>query len=231
MLYPFKSLGAELVVMEDELSAKFSMIKAFVSDWDGVFNDGIKNPGNPSPYAEADSMGLNLLRYSFWLKKGKIPPFAIITGAENPTAIELAKREHFQVVYSKIVDKKEALLHFCKIMNLHPSEVACFFDDANDLSMAKACGLRFLFRRNASPLFHRFVKEQQICDYVTANEGKNYAIREVSEVMMLLNNNYEQVLQSRADFDEKYQQYYQLRQSLSASFFRKEGEGFKEVTV
>lgn len=205
----------------DEFKHKLLNIKAFISDWDGVFNDGIKTPHAPSPFAEADSMGLNLLRYEFWLRTGKIPPFAVITGADNPTAIYMAKREKFQAVYSQIVFKAEAVEHFCTQNGLEPSEVACFFDDANDLGMAKICGLRFLIRREATPDFTDFVVKEKLCDYVSAVEGGNYAIRQICEHWLTLNQNFEQVLRGRAEFTENYQTYYRLRQSQTQVFFKK----------
>lgn len=200
---------------------KFTQIKAFVSDWDGVFNNGIKNPSMPSAYSEADSMGTNLLRYEFWLRFGRLPVFGIITGADNPSAIDLAKREHFQIVYSKIVNKAEVVLHFCEIHQLHPQEVACFFDDVNDLAMARLCGLRFFFQRKASPAFGQLVADHQLADYTTAQEGGEHAIREICEMLMNLTGNYEKVIFSRANFDADYQNYFAQRQMLPTHLYRK----------
>ena len=222
------NLLGKLTIPLEEFVQKIHQIKAIVSDWDGVFNDGIKNPQIPSGYAEAYSMGTNLLRYTFWKKNAQMPLFAIITGATNPSAIDLAKREHFQYVYSKIVNKGEAILHFCEMNQIQPHEVACFFDDANDLAMAKVCGLRFFFQRKATPFFTNFVVENQLCDYITAHEGGEFAIREITEMMMGCLGNYQEILLSRANFDIPYQTYFELRQNLPTQIYKK-GENGLEV--
>ncbi len=199
----------------------FSTIKAFVSDWDGVFNAGQKNPHQPSGFSEADSMGLNLVRYEFFRRLGNIPPIAIITGADNPSAFELAKREKFQAVYSQIVHKQEAILHFCQLMSLKPEEIAVFFDDANDLSMAKLCGVRILIPRLSSPLFTAFVQKNNFCDYTAQYEGGQNAVRQVCEHFLDISGNYEKILMSRANFDDDYQTYFNLRQQQKPQFFNK----------
>ena len=61
-------MGAEFVISAEEIAQKFSQIKAFVFDWDGVFNTGEKNGGGSSSFNEIDSMGTNLLRFSYYLK-------------------------------------------------------------------------------------------------------------------------------------------------------------------
>ncbi len=199
---------------------KWANIKAFISDWDGVFNDGQKNPHLSGHFSETDSMGLNLLRYAKYLQHQKIPPFAIITGADNPTAIEFAKREKLQNVYSKILDKRIAFEDFCQKNNLKPNEVAFFFDDVNDLGVAKLCGMRFLIRRNASPLFTEFVKKNNLCDYISTQEGGQHALREVCENLWQLENNYEKIMMDRAEFSPIYQQYFSLRQKQTTTFFK-----------
>lgn len=199
---------------------KWANIKAFISDWDGVFNDGQKNPSLSGYFSESDSMGLNLLRYSKYLQNGTIPPFAIITGADNPTAIELAKRERFQNVYSKILDKRVAFEDFCQKNNLQPHEVAFFFDDVNDLAVAKMCGMRFLIRRNATPLFTDFVKKNNLCDYISTQEGGQHALREICENLFALDNHYETIMTDRAEFSPIYQTYFSIRQKQTTTFFK-----------
>jgi 3-deoxy-D-manno-octulosonate 8-phosphate phosphatase (KDO 8-P phosphatase) len=217
---------AQFILAKDNFKAKYLTIKALISDWDGVFNDGIKTPHAPSPFSEADSMGLNLLRYEYWQRTGTLLPIAIITGADNPSAIYLAQRERLASVYGQIVNKAEAVEHFCQNLGISPTEVACFFDDANDLGMAKICGLRFLIRRNASPLFQQFVQNQGLCDYISGVEGGQYAWREITDNLLDLTGNFEKVLQGRMDFSQNYQTYYQLRQAGKPQFFKKGEKGF-----
>lgn len=214
------TIEGEFVLPHKDIAKKWQEIKALVFDWDGVFNNGIKNPSIPSPFAEADSMGTNLLRYEFWRRNQVLPVVAIITGADNPSAIALARRERFQAVYSKILDKGEAIRHLCEMQGLQMHEVACFFDDANDLAMAKICGLRILVQRKASPLFTQFVKNHQLCDYITKNEGGQYAIRETCEMLMAVNGVYQDVLLSRYLLDDQYKTYFAQRQQENTRFFK-----------
>ncbi|MDX2305537.1 MAG: HAD hydrolase family protein [Microscillaceae bacterium] len=215
----FRNIGAEFIISPQELATKLNFIKAFVFDWDGVWNNGIKSPETSSPYAEPDSMGTNLLRYECWSRSQEMPIMAIITGADNPTAIQLAEREHFQAVYSRTRDKKQAIQHLCEHFNIHPIQVACVFDDVNDLAMAKICGLRFQVRRKASPLLMYYTKRNQLCDYITGNEGGTYAIREICEMLMELNDNYDQVIEDRVEFSAAYQKYFAERKAIRPSYF------------
>jgi 3-deoxy-D-manno-octulosonate 8-phosphate phosphatase (KDO 8-P phosphatase) len=229
MIESFLDAGGRCIVEAAQISEKLKNIKAFISDWDGVFNNGIKNPQIPSSFSESDSMGTNLLRYGFWKRNNQIPAFAIITGASNPTAIDLAKRERFSAVYSQMVFKEEAVRHFCQMQEIEPEQVACFFDDANDLGMARICGLRFLIKRKATPAFTSFVIKNQLCDYTTAQEGGEHALREVCELILTLQGDYESVLMDRGNFVTEYQDYYAQRQASTTTFYRKEGNFFVEM--
>jgi len=107
----FKDLGAEIIASEAKLSQVAKNLEAFLFDWDGVFNSGSKSNNQSSGFSEVDSMGINMIRFAYWLKSGKIPFTAIITGEQNPAAFELAQRERFQAVFFKIKHKPDALVH------------------------------------------------------------------------------------------------------------------------
>lgn len=221
----FENLGAEFILNPINLKNKFNKIKAFVTDWDGVFNAGIKTPDQPSPFSEPDSMGSNLLRYEFWVRTQTLPGFAIITGAHNPNAYYLANREHFDAVYARVKNKREALQHFCESQSIEPHQVAFFFDDANDLSAAEISGLRFWIRRSASPRFEQFLRKYKLCDYITAHAGGENAFREISEMLMDLNGTYDRVHKDRMEYNENYQKYFELRQARPTLFLEKKMEG------
>src|SRR5580698_1227362 len=95
----FEDAGGNFMNSYPWFVTKLSHVKAFLFDWDGVFNSGVKGEGIHSGFTEADSMGLNMLRLSYWLTNSKIPLLGIITGQNNQSAIQLAKREHFNAVY------------------------------------------------------------------------------------------------------------------------------------
>lgn len=222
MLKTFQEIGGNFVTFPDEIRQKLQNIKAFVSDWDGVFNTGMKGENISSYFTEADSMGTNLLRYFLWEKNQEMPITAIITGANNPSARKWAEREHLQVLYSRIADKKQAILHLCEQENIEPKNVMYCFDDVNDLPVAKMVGLRFLIRRNASPLFKRFVDENKLADYITGQDGGHHAIREVCELLLGLSGQYGNIVQERVNFSENYQAYFTERQTISTKFLTME---------
>jgi len=220
----FKNLGGEFALEENLIQEKLSKIKAFLFDWDGVFNDGKKGEGVSSSFSEADSMGTNLLRYSLWRKNQKQALTGIITGARNPSAIQFAQREHFNSVYFKILDKVSALENFCKKHSLQFEEVAYCFDDVNDLGVAEKVGFRTLIRRNTSPILADFMRKNQLFDYHTSQEGGANAIREFAEMFLSFTNQFENVVTSRRNFDEKYQTYFKARQN-QVTFIYTEKEG------
>ena len=215
----FELNGGEFSLPFSSIAEKLKTIKAFVFDWDGVFNAGIKGENTHSTFSEADSMGTNLLRFSYWLKTGKIPFTAIITGENNLSAFKLAKREGFNTVYFGFNHKIQALEHIKQHYLIEHKEVSFCFDDVLDLSLAQKVGLRFVIRRNASPLFLEYIKNNHLGDYISANEGQNHAVREVCELILGLNNQYEAILNQRIAYNEAYQQYLSEKKVIKTEFF------------
>jgi 3-deoxy-D-manno-octulosonate 8-phosphate phosphatase (KDO 8-P phosphatase) len=210
----FRDLGGEFFLPRKDLKKRLKEIKAFIFDWDGVFNDGTKYGDQGSPFSEADSMGTNLLRFNHWLWTGKMPLAVIITGANNQSALKFAEREHFQHVYLNYKDKQVAFEDLLKTHNLKAKETAFFFDDVLDLGLAAQCGLRLAVRRKASPLFSSYLQENGLADYLSGLEGGRHAIREISELLIGLSGNYDQVLEKRIVFKGDYETYWTERQVL-----------------
>ncbi len=217
----FTNLGGQFFVSPAIFLQKLAPIKAFIFDWDGVFNNGSKTDAG-SPYSEIDSMGTNLLRFGHWLQHDKLPITAIMTGENNQPASYLAKRERFQAIYSKFSNKTIAFEHFLAHFNLQAHEVCFCFDDVLDLSVAAQCGLRVCVQRAASPLFAHYVKKHHLADYQTAFVGGNFAIREVAELLAGLRGNFEATVSKRQAFDVTYQEYLSLRNQTVPLFFTME---------
>ena len=188
-------------------------------DWDGVFNDGRKGGGTASGFSEADSMGTNMLRYGLWRKLGRLPYTAIITGETNDGAHEFARREHLAAIYSGILRKQDVIAHLCKTNGLQPAQVACIFDDINDLAMAEICGLRLMVRRDSNPMFTDLVRRGGLCDYVTGASAGSYAVREISELLLGLMDSYADVVKSRSRWDEQYEKFFKARQAAVTHAF------------
>ena len=207
------------IASPEELAKKLQHIKAYIFDWDGVFNDAHKSLDQTSSYSETDSMGINLLRFAHYLKQGQSAPVAVITGEQNKVAFGFALREHFNAVYYKIKHKETALLHFCKANNLHPSEVLFVFDDALDFSAAKIAGLRIMVDHSCNPLLVEYAKKNKLVDYLTAHDGEHGAVRESSELIMLLNDIFDNALDHRAAYSKEYVSYFTKRNEQTTDFY------------
>lgn len=217
----FNSLGGEFTTPFDVIEKKLVSIKAFIFDWDGVFHSGTKNEKSESTFSEIDAMGSNILRFSYWLNNNKqMPVVGVISGGNNPTAIHFAQRQHYDFITTKAINKNQAIKHICEKYYIKPSEIAFAFDDILDISIAKICGLRFLVANNSTPLFKNYVIDNQLCDYITANTGGKNAVREITELIAGLNNNFNQAVTHRIDFSETYKQYWTERGNIKTEIIK-----------
>jgi 3-deoxy-D-manno-octulosonate 8-phosphate phosphatase (KDO 8-P phosphatase) len=105
----FEREGAVFVTPADELAVKLARIRALVFDWDGVFNRGEKGSGSSSGFSEADSMGVNMLRFGLWLRDRELPVAAIVTGEVNPSSELFVARERFHCLFQGVRDKRDAM--------------------------------------------------------------------------------------------------------------------------
>ncbi len=225
----FTAAGATFMIPPARIAAKLKHIRALIFDWDGVFNEGFKGGDLSSAFGEADSMGINMLRYGFWRKNHQLPAVAVISGQDNHTVVQFALRERLHNVYLGIRDKLLAVRHLCWNHKIKPDQIVCIFDDINDLGMAKICGLRCLVNRPASPLFRHYVSEYKLCDYITGCSPGHHAVREFSELFLGLMGLFETVVASRIDCDQAYQDYFNHRQAISTQFYTQQAD--KIVTV
>lgn len=229
MSFTKRSFKGNLITSEAAFKKKMAGIKAFIFDWDGVFNNGQKTASTGSLFSEVDSMGTNLLRYSHWLKNGKTPVTAVISGEKNDTAFYFCKRENFNYSFFKVANKIHALNFICDKENLKPQEVAYFFDDVLDLSIAEKCGVRILIDQKANPLFVNYCLKNKLVDYLTSVPGGSHAVREGSELLMGLNGNFDKVISSRKDYSESYTQYIELRKKTETKFYTVQNDKILEV--
>ena len=214
----------------EELRNKLAAIKAYVFDWDGVFNDGAKNENGSSPYSEIDSMGTNLLRFNHYLITGKVPVFSILSGEKNRSCFTLANREHFDTVYFGVKHKAAAIEHLCERYDLRPSEIAFVFDDVLDLSAALLVGVRIMVPHPSTSMLIDYAVSQHMVDYTCFSGGKEGAVRECTELMMALRGRYNETIEQRVASSETYQQYLTLRQAIITSFLTVDASLFVEQT-
>lgn len=207
----FTKPGGYFLTPADKITLALAEIRALVFDWDGVFNDGKKTGETGSSFSEIDSMGINLLRFSWWLRSGKIPRTFVVTGMNNQTAIEFSRREHFDGIFLNYRDKAEALDKICEKLNITPVKIAFFFDDVIDAGAAKICGLSFCVDNKADPLFIDFLKRKKIGDYISASTGNDHAIREICSLLIGLTGNLDQVVELRMRYKGEYKEYLDRR--------------------
>lgn len=211
----FASLGGVFITSATVLAQRLGRVRGFIFDWDGVFNSGAKGQGIASTYSEPDSMGTNLLRYALWRKNSEtLPISALVSGADNPSARDFAKREHFHTVYTGVKDKRWAVDALCARHDVDPDQLVAIFDDVNDFGLAARCGIRVLVRKDASPLTCDYAIEQGLCDYITASPADRYAVRETCELLIGLLGQFDAVVASRAAWEERYLRYFDARQGL-----------------
>jgi 3-deoxy-D-manno-octulosonate 8-phosphate phosphatase (KDO 8-P phosphatase) len=215
----FTKVGGQFCIPAVDIQRKLENIKAFIFDWDGVFNDGSKRDQTGSGFTEPDAMGTNMLRFSYWLKNKSLPITAIITGEENESALFLGKREHFTSLYFKASNKLKSFDHFLNANRLQAKEVAFIFDDVLDLAVASQCGLRIAAYREANPLFNQHIAINQLADYMTGSAGGKNAVREGCELLIGLHGNYDEAITHRMNFSETYQKYLSQRQQVETTVF------------
>jgi len=219
----FEAIGGEFACAPRELAGRVARCRALLFDWDGVFNSGSKGNGQASRFSEPDSMGTNMLRYGLWRMHGSLPFAAVISGANNENALEFAEREHFSEVYLGVKNKRAVVEHLCQRDGIDPTEIACIWDDINDLSVAAMCGLRFQVRRDAGPLFTDYVARNGLRDYLTGSRGGAHAVREVCELLLGLTGQFDTVVASRAASDDDYARYFAARQQAVTARYAEVG--------
>jgi 3-deoxy-D-manno-octulosonate 8-phosphate phosphatase (KDO 8-P phosphatase) len=223
----FTEAGGQFRIPPAEFAQKLGKIRAYIFDWDGVFNDGTKRDNQGSSFNEPDSMGINLLRFSHYLRHGSLAYTAIITSEANASSHFLAQREDFSALYFKATNKAKSFAHFLAAHSLAADEVAFVFDDVLDLAVAEQCGLRIAVHRRANPLFNRYLQRHNLADYLSV--GQPYAIREVCELLIGLHGNDETTFTERKDLSPRYLGYMAERKKQKTAVWT--GAGEMSVTV
>lgn len=221
----FTSNGGKFITPAATLKYKLSNIKAIIFDWDGVFNSGEKG-GFPSSFNEVDSMGINMMRFGYYIMLGHIPYTAIVTGETNQAGFKWAKRERFDSVFYQVKNKVELLPILKEEQNIDPDEVLFVFDDILDLSLAKQCGARFLVCRKANPLFNTYCIKNNLCDYLTYSSGNENALREVSEVALEALGKFEETIDERIQFDGSYKHFLEEKMSKETKYLQSQNGEF-----
>jgi len=217
----FTENGGKFITPASQLISKLRNCKALLFDWDGVFNSGEKG-GMPSSFNEVDSMGINMLRFGYFMLMGKIPYTAVVTGETNQAGFKWAKRERFDNVFYQLKNKVD-LIPILKLQHgIEPDEILFAFDDVLDLSLATVCGVRFLVNRKANPLFNAYCIKNNLCDYLTYSSGGQNAIREICEVALDGLGMFESTIEERISFHGSYKDFLADKMSKETQFLKSE---------
>lgn len=211
------------------MSEKLKHIKAILFDWDGVFHTGHKDENRSSSFSEADSMGVNMLRFGFWLQNGKMPITAIISGENNITAKYWAGREHLDATFSSAKNKVEILAFLKEHHDIDPHEIMFVYDDILDLSLAREVGFRIMINRRANPLFVEYCREKEYYDFVTHSDGGNHGVREACELTLDAMGKFEEAIEKRVAFEGEYTAYNTERLGIEIKHFVSKNGGFERV--
>jgi 3-deoxy-D-manno-octulosonate 8-phosphate phosphatase (KDO 8-P phosphatase) len=215
----FSELGGNFLTPPENIRKKYSKIHAVVFDWDGVFNSGVKVGQEGSLFSEPDAMGTNLLRFNYFLLHQKMLRTFMITGMNNISAVNFAQRENFDAIFLNYKYKEEALEIISTQFDCSRDRTAFICDDVLDLGVAKLCLLTFFVRRKASPLTEKYVRENQFCDYITASEGGEFAVREICELLIGLSGTFNETIEKRIRFQGSYTEYSETRQKVTTQVF------------
>ena len=218
--------GGQFITMPDAFKLKLANLKAIVADWDGVFNNGCKSADMGSGFSEPDSLGLNMFRFAYWLETQTILPIAIITGEPNESAKMLAVREKFNGLYFGTKDKKSALNHFTEANQLHLANTAIFFDDIIDVSMLKDTGLRFMVNRPGPKAFEEYIVKNHLADYITSTFGGQNAVREIAELLLVMNGSLDRVIEERTRFSDAFKTYMEAREGVKLNTYKWDKDHF-----
>jgi 3-deoxy-D-manno-octulosonate 8-phosphate phosphatase (KDO 8-P phosphatase) len=203
----FTELGAKLHISQNEFCSKLEQVDTFIFDWDGVFNKGIKMNQVGSPFSEPDSMGTNLMRFSYYLKFGTLPKIGIMTGAQNEGALYLANREHYDFIIRGFTDKNEALKLLLKEYQISSEKSLFVWDDVLDLPVAKWAGTSIQIARQENPILNDYARLSGCVDYTTSTPGGKYAVREISNLYLAANGNGHACIENRMAYNNLYRTY------------------------
>lgn len=218
--------GGKFLTSAFDMRQRIKDIRAYVFDWDGVFNDGYGLSEGHSTYSKVDAMGLSLLRFGHFLSRLELPYCAIITGEDNPHCRAFAQKMHWDAVYTDVKDKGKALHHFAREFKLKPEQICYVFDDVLDLPVAREAGLRLAVTRPAMPVFSEYVEKHKLADYFTGSGSSEHAVRECCELLLLLHERHFECIQRRAAFDSYFEDYRQRNAQRAPQSLRYEDGNF-----
>ncbi|MDO9242437.1 MAG: HAD family hydrolase [Rhodocyclaceae bacterium] len=161
-----------------------SKVRLMGFDIDGVMTDGRLYFGPEGDFCKAffsrDGLGLKLLARSG-------VRIAIITGRDSPIVTRRAANLGIELVRQGVENKREAMAELLARENLDFAQSGYMGDDLIDLPLLRACGFAACV-----PDAHALVKQH--ADYVARAPAGAGAVREVCEMILRTQGNWERVM-------------------------------------
>jgi len=165
---------------------KIRCVKLLILDVDGVLTDGrlfFDNQGNEyKSFHARDGHGLKLLQQS-----GVV--VAIISGRNSPTVALRMRNLGIEHVYQGYEDKRHAFADLLTKLQLTAEQTAYVGDDVLDLPVMRQVGFAIAVQDA-----HMSIKPY--AHWCTTNPGGLGAVREVCDLIMHMQGNYDAMLQT-----------------------------------
>ncbi len=159
-------------------------IKLLVLDVDGCMSDGKITYTSSGDEIKSFNVKDGLAIASWIRLGGKV---AIITGRKSTIVERRANELNINYIYQNIKDKKSKLDEILKIENLQLAQVASIGDDLNDYAMLKNSGWSFSPQNGVDDITN-------MVDTVLDKSGGEGAVRQMIEMIIRKNGNYEEFL-------------------------------------
>lgn len=223
----FVQIGGQFYTSAYKIQTRLKDIRAYVFDWDGVFNDARKGGDQLSDFSEVDSAGIKMLRFAHFLMHKSMARIAIFDERGGSQAKSLAKRDGFDEVYGDLHDKRKALRHFCDKHQLKPENVVYVYDDVMDVGVAAEVSVRLAVGRDDSPVFREYLKANKLADYRSGSAGGDNAVREHCELLLMLYDKHHEVIERLASCDQACQDFDEHRKQTATEIYSYDGQKFR----
>jgi len=225
----FEERGGKFVSRSNLMRSNLAKVKVYLFDWDGVFNNGYRSRHGESDLSVAEAVGIDMLRFGHWIKFGELPMIIGISANSNPNAQYFAMRERFDAIVIDI-DKKENILKWIDKNGYSPDEVMYVYEDVSGIPIAYKSGVRMFVKKNSTIVLEEYLVRHHLMDYATGSEGGNHAIRELSELCLMLMGKFDEVVSKKSLEAPAYKEYLAAKEKRVTHTLRwVDGIGFQEV--
>ncbi len=187
----FEERGGKFVFRSHLLRS--NLAKVYLFDWDGVFNNGYRSRLGESDLSIAEAVGIEMLRFGHWIKFGELPMVIGVSADSNPNALYFANREHFDAIIIDI-KKKENVLKWIDKKGFSLDEIRYVYEDISGIPIAYKAGVRIFVKKNSTIVLEEYLVRHHLLDYVAGSKGGNHAIRELSELCLMLMDKFDEVV-------------------------------------